>query len=681
MPAAIALTSQAPAVVAPDTTLVIKGTVTNTGPTALQNAVIRLLVHHAPLGTRDAVAAWSSGGIDDVGGRILGATADLSVTLQPGATSRFTIKAPASRLGLFMPFASIGITLEVLGDDGSAEGTHRVGLLRSYLTWQQAAAYTPLKISWLLPVTGGPSSPTGGPPDQATLASAIVDGSRFRDLVTAINAAPKGAAVSVAVDPAFVSDLRAGATPTGAGKAAAPASSPTSTSSPTATGAPSTPAEELVAGYLSALRTAVTGRRLVQLPYGDPDLVGVVDGRGASLLTAAQTAAGSGETSILAKELGAKPIDDVAWPAGGWADPTTISTAPRVGINTLVLAASSRPPTLEQSTTPTAVTPLTSDTNAVLFDDLLSTLLGRTNSAPTAVLNVQRFLAETLATVYERPDRPRILLVAAPRTFDPDPATVQRFFAAVRAAQWIQPATLSQLRNARGQATVSDRQALPVPGATRRTQLSTSQVTAVRDVRGEAAQLAAVLSDDSALRQTRVDALRLVSTVWRGRVGTAALRAKALKASLTALAAKVRILPLSNLNFLASDGNLTLSVANELGQEVKGVRVVVQPGNGRLVVVKQAPPITVEADRRTTIKVHVHAVAGGMVPVTARILTPDGLQMGKTVTVQVHVRPTDTWAFWVLGVAAGLTFVIGLVRTLRRGRARPRLVAAEVDEL
>ena len=58
---------------------------------------------------------------------------------------------------------------------------------------------------------------------------------------------------------------------------------------------------------------------------------------------------------------------------------------------------------------------------------------------------------------------------------------------------------------------------------------------------------------------------------------------------------------------------------------------MVQPGNGRLVVVKQAAPISVEAQRRTTIKVHVHAVAGGIVPVTARILTPDGLQMGKTV--------------------------------------------------
>jgi hypothetical protein len=51
------------------------------------------------------------------------------------------------------------------------------------------------------------------------------------------------------------------------------------------------------------------------------------------------------------------------------------------------------------------------------------------------------------------------------------------------------------------------------------------------------------------------------------------------------------------------------------------------------------------------------------------------------VTVQVHVRPTDTWAFWVLGGAAGLVFVIGLWRTIRRGRSRPRLQAPEVEPL
>jgi hypothetical protein len=406
----------------------------------------------------------------------------------------------------------------------------------------------------------------------------------------------------------------------------------------------------------------------------------VADAKGTTLLTAAGTAS-SAETSTLTEELGTRLILDVAWPSGGLADNATINAAPKVGASTLVLAASSRPPTLEQTTTPTGLAPLGNTTNAVLYDDLLSTFLARTNNPTNQVLNTQRFLAETLATVYENPDRQRTLLVAAPRTFNPNPVAVQRFFASIGSAQWIARATLTQLRNAQGLATVTDRQVLPVAANAKRVQVSANQVTEVRDARAAAAQLGEVVTGDDPFTRVRVDALRLVSAAWRGRAGTAALEAKALRGYLDAQAAKVHILPLSNLNFLASDGNLTLSVANDLTQQVKGIRVVVQPGNGRLIVVKQAPSITVEAERRTTIKVHVKAVAGGIVPVTARILTPDGLQMGKTVTVRVHVRPTDTWAFWVLGIAVGLIFVIGLIRTLRRGRARPRLVAPEVEDL
>jgi hypothetical protein len=690
-PAAIAISSLTPAVVTPTSTLVITGTVTNTGPTAIQNGVIRLLVHHAPLATRDQVGQWASGGISDVGGRILDASMDLSVTVRPGATIAFTLRAPASRLGLFMEFASIGITLEALGDDNTGLGTHRVGLLRTFLTWQQNPSYSPLKLTWLMPLTGGPTSALGGPPDAVSLAAGVSDGSRLRNLLSAIAAAPVGAALTVAVDPSLIADLRlrAGqpapatspasptssrATATG-GASGTPTASGTSPTGPNAANAP-----QASAAYLAALKTALIGRRVIPLPYGDPDLMGVADAKGTALLTAASTAS-SAATAVLTDELGTRFIPDVAWPAGGQADNATIGAAGKVGARTLVLAASSRPPTLQQSTTPTGLTPLTDTTNAVLSDDQLSTLLSRTNNPANQVLNTQRFLAETLATVYESPDRQRTLLVTAPRSYNPNPAVVQQFFAAIGSAQWIARATMTQLRNAQGQATVTDRQVVPVPANTRRVQVTAGQVSEVRDARTSAAQLGQVVTGDDPFTRIRVDALRLLSTTWRGRAGTAALRTKALRAYLDGQAAKVHILPLSNLNFLASDGNLTLSVANDLAQQVKGIRVEVQPGNGRLVVVRQAPSITVEADRRTTIKVHVKAVAGGIVPVTARILTPDGLQMGKTVTVRVHVRPTDTWAFWVLGIAVGLIFVIGLMRTLRRGRARPRLMAPEVEDL
>ena len=88
------------------------------------------------------MAEWGAGDIDDVGGQIQDANADLSVELAPGASVPFTIKAEPGTLGLTMDYASIGITLEALGDDGTDLGTHRLGLLRTYITWQTAGPTT-----------------------------------------------------------------------------------------------------------------------------------------------------------------------------------------------------------------------------------------------------------------------------------------------------------------------------------------------------------------------------------------------------------------------------------------------------------------------------------------------------------------------------------------------------------
>jgi Family of unknown function (DUF6049) len=680
---AIALTSMTPTVVTPTSVLTIKGTITNTGPVAVLNGTVRLLVHHSPLLSRALVADWGAGDISDVGGQIQDANADLTVDLPPGVSVAFTIKAQPGTLGLVMDYASIGITLEALGDDGTDLGTHRLGLLRTFLTWQARADYLPLKITWLMPLTGGPTSSTGGPPNAAVLAAAVAPETRLANVLAAIQAAPARAALSVAIDPSLVADLESRAT-AGAGSVGGQGSSttsPTSGTTPTSspTGGTALP-HDAVATYLSAARTALAGRRLVQLPYGDPDLMSAADNNGESLLSAALAAASPAGATILGTAFDSKPVTDVAWPAGGWADAATIASARQLNDTTLVLAASSHPPTLPQ-TTPSALAPITSASNAVLYDDVLSALLTRTGNATSGVLTTQRFLAETLATVGERPGRSRIVLVAAPRSFNPNPAVVQQLFSALAAAPWIRPATLGQLRSGLGQDAVTERDTAPIPTAVRRAQLPATQIATVRDLRAQAAQLDQVIEGDTALAQTRVDALRLASASLRGHSGTAAARAKGLRAALTALGAKVHILPLSNLNFLTSDGNLTLSVANDLSQDVHNLRIEIQPGNGRLVVVKQPAAIAVDGQRRTTIKVHVHAVAGGLVPVTARIVTPSGLVMGKTVTVQVHVRPTDTWAFWVLGGAAGLVFVVGLWRTIRRGRSRPRLQAPEVDPL
>ena len=51
-------------------------------------------------------------------------------------------------------------------------------------------------------------------------------------------------------------------------------------------------------------------------------------------------------TSILTRTFGAAPVTNMAWPASGWADDPTVATTAAAGLTTLVLAASSHPPTL-----------------------------------------------------------------------------------------------------------------------------------------------------------------------------------------------------------------------------------------------------------------------------------------------------------------------------------------------
>jgi hypothetical protein len=626
-----------------------------------------------------------------VGGRILDAQADLPVDLSPGSSSTFTIKAPAGLLGLSMPYASIGVTLEALGDDGTFLGTHRLGLLRTYLTWQTQAGYQPLRLSWLLPLTGGPTSATGGRPDASDLAAAVGTGSRLADVLSAIDHAPAGASVSVAIDPALAADLQAdsasGGAGSGTGAPTGAGSSPTTTAGSTGTTGSGTAAlpgpGQDIATYLAALKSGLAGHRVVQLPYGDTDLAAVSDAGGEDLLGAADAAGGTAANGLLHQILGLTPITDIAWPAGGNADGATLSAVRKAGDQAVVLAASSRPPTDPQdaTTTPSALAPLTGTGSALLYDDTLSNLLTRTSDPTSTVLTVQRFLAETLATVGERPSRSRILLVAPPRTFDPDPAAIAALFKAVSAVPWLGKASLAQLRAGQGQDEVVDRSAAPVAASIKHNQLSAGQVRDTRDVRDDASDLAAVVPGDPTLPVAATDALRLVSTSLRRHSAVAGAQVRALRAQLAHEGAQVRILKTSTLNFLASNGYLPLSIANDLPHDVRGIRVVVQPTSPRLVVVAQAVPITVDAQRRTTIRVRMHAVASGLVPVTAQLVTPSGLTLGTPVTVQVRVRPTDTWAFWVIGVVAGLVLLIGLIRALRRGRTRPPHLAPEVADL
>ncbi len=80
------------------------------------------------------------------------------------------------------------------------------------------------------------------------------------------------------------------------------------------------------------------------------------------------------------------------------------------------------------------------------YDDQLSALLGQTDNPASATLATQRFVAESVALLDERPGTSsRSVLVAAPRSFNPDPAAASAFFQTAASIPWLEPVTTATL--------------------------------------------------------------------------------------------------------------------------------------------------------------------------------------------------------------------------------------------
>ena len=127
-------------------------------------------------------------------------------------------------------------------------------------------------------------------------------------------------------------------------------------------------------------------------------------------------------------------------------------------------------------------------------------------------------------------------------------------------------------------------------------------------------------------------------------------------------------------NFLADEGTLQVTVVNDLGVEVDGVRLVLNPTNPRLRIVSQPEPIQIAANSKAVVPVRAEALAAGLVPVNATLTTGDGTPIGVPGTITVRANPPGYLFYIVGGAIVALILVFGIVRSLRRSKsplARP----------
>ena len=152
---------------------------------------------------------------------------------------------------------------------------------------------------------------------------------------------------------------------------------------------------------------------------------------------------------------------DIAWPVAGTLTPQNQALLRRAfaspGLAAAVTSASTL--TSHNGSTSDASRKSSSGLPLLAYDEPLSRTFAQTSSKATGAITIQRFLADSMALLGERPGtRNRSVLVAEPRTFAGDPTVLRSLFAAVAKAPWLTPTTTGQLLAA------SEKLAPEVPG-------------------------------------------------------------------------------------------------------------------------------------------------------------------------------------------------------------------------
>ncbi|MBE3075776.1 MAG: hypothetical protein IMZ75_12680, partial [Actinobacteria bacterium] len=679
------LTTITPTISVPKAPITITGSVRNAGSVPITSPVTRALIGQRPLASRQAVSDWATSTQEQPLAEV--ARTSLGKTLAPGAVARFALTVPASAINHRESFAVLPLRVDVVGTTPTkTQETQELGDLNTFLPALAAVkAFEPLSIAWLVPLTLEPDPALHGmdsPARTAAWTKAIGPGSRLDRLITGTDST----SVTWAIDPAILGPQQ---TPTAVDASATPGPTPSASNPPTPerTAIPD-PVAEATTALARRLRAAAPRHAFWSLPYADPDLAALLPlGSGNRTLAALISHPSTLNATVGPARTG------VAWPVDG-----TLTTQREAqlrlafsspGLAAAVTSASTR--TNQNGYAGDASRKSSGGLALLVYDEALSGTFTQTSSTASGAITVQRFLADSMALLGERPGtRNRSVLVAAPRTFAGDPTVLRSLFAAIAKAPWLTPTTTEHLLAVSGGATpeVAGVGSTDATGSTGSTGSPTASPTAPDPLRPgtsplTAARLDAIPSTLSAitgiasiLDSGQLFKLRwtdaqdqLLSARWRDHPdGPTAIEA-ATTAAISAVSRNVNVAP-SSVNFFADRGVLQVTVVNNLSVPIHNVHLKLTPDQPRLRIEQQPGPLKIGAGSRATVPLRVTAIASGLVPIQAALTTSNGTPLGQNARVNVRVQPTSTWIYWALGGLGGLVLVLGTYRSLRRGSTR-----------
>ncbi|MFG2640992.1 DUF6049 family protein [Streptomyces sp. NPDC048370] len=659
-------------------TVTLSGTVTNGGKQTVTDATVDVRV-----GPR----MTSRSEIEQVSGRTgyrpgsdpspLGGGYTVKIPrLAAGLSQEFKLSVPVDKLGLDdAGVYQLGVSLS--GQTSSQPSHHVLGIERTFLPYQPEAAEKKTQLTYLWPlISSAHVSAQTGTDDQQTpvfenddLAAELAPGGRLDHMVTLGKELP----VTWVIDPDLLATVDA---------------MTRSYQVKDGTGTVPGKNQAVAERWLDALQKAVVGRKVVALPFADPDIASLahrgkdVPGSLSHLRPATELAGTTVETI-----LHVKPSTDFSWPVDGAVDPSIMDVATSAGAHKVIARSDSFQDDLPY--TPTAARPIGGGTTAVVSDAYLSTTFeGDMLPAGSSTLAVQEFLAQSLAVTLEQPDRQRSIVVAPQRM--PSASQAQTMATALRglsAGRWTEPLDLIGAAAVKPDPDASTK----VPSASRYPQQLRKQelpVEAFRDMKDTRADL-----DDFKVILTQPDRVvtpfgnaisREMSTSWRGQAPAASLYRITVHEYLKSLTREVQLVEKSDLTLSGRSATIPVTVQNKLLQGVDDLVLRLTSGNRtRLKLDGEAVaelPVKIGAGHSQSVKFNASANANGPVPMTAQLFTKDGTPYGQPISFTVKVSEITPTVMLVIAGGVLLLVVAGARMYTQRKRAAARNAEAEAAE-
>jgi len=293
----------------------------------------------------------------------------------------------------------------------------------------------------------------------------------------------------------------------------------------------------------------------------------------------------------------------------------------------------------------------------------------------------QLVLSLSAVTYRERPNDTRGMVLAVDRaslphygTQDPatataaDPVATENLLETTQAlmgASWVSPYTVSELLEL--DSSSAERQELPertvATGEARSSFFSSAANSYSRVV-----TIAAMSPDPSVLTNPADLARRRLSTLaWRSDTGGRQNRLRDLTRTANGYFTAIYANPSSTINIISEATGVPLHIRNDLPVDV-GVVIQLDTPDARLRATETVA-VTLTPNSTTTVTVPVRASGSGNVRADVRVLNPVGTQVGPVQSIDIRVRANwENVGTVVVAGAFGAVLVVGVVRSLRRGR-------------